>query len=128
MSHCHHDHEACCHEGHHHEDHCHEGHCHDHSEHSCCSHEHGNECHHHERYADVLLDLADEAWMEVLKEKIKEEIRHASGDHLNELAKLVSSSNHARWKDKLQQKQDVCEFEGRLHELLSRPSPKKTKK
>lgn len=112
MTHHHHEHDSCCHEGHCHEGHCHEGHCHEHC------HSEGGECHQHESYADLLLHLADEAWMEVLKEKIKDHIRQASGEHINQLAKLVSEANHAQWKDKFQKKKDHCEFEERLHALL----------
>lgn len=81
--------------------------------------------HHHGKYSDQLLALADEAWMEVLKEKIKEEIRQLSGDHLTQTAKLVAESNHARWKEKMQEKKDVHDFEDRLRELLYRPQTKK---
>lgn len=90
---------------------------HEHS-HSCCSgdHECGNSCHHHsgcdccchsschthhQDFAAELLALADEAWMEVLKEKIKDHIRESSGKKLDELAKLVSESNGCRWKSKM---------------------------
>lgn len=91
--HCHDD--ACSHEhaGHHHHDEC----CHHQEE---CCHQHDECCHGHKhKFSDDLLDLADEAWMEVLKEKIKEDIRKKSDKHLDKLAKLVSDSNHMRWKN-----------------------------
>lgn len=78
-------------------------------------------CHcscHQGKYTDELLHLADEAWMEVLKEKIKEEIRTNNGEHLTQLAKLVSTANNARWKDKLQGKKDYEDFEAQLKNIM----------
>jgi hypothetical protein len=85
-------------------------------------------CHcHQEKYADQLLRLADDAWMEILKEKIKEEIRLNGGEQLTQLAKLVSTANHARWKDKMQGKKDHEDFECQLKNALigGSCSPKK---
>lgn len=78
---------------------------------NCCDQQHG-------KYADELLHLADEAWMCLLKEKIKEEIRLNAGEQLTQLAKLVSSANQARWKDKMQSKKDYESFECELKNLL----------
>ncbi len=75
-------------------------------------------CHQNGKYADELLQLADDAWMELLKEQIKEEIRTNGGDQINQLAKLVSTANHARWKDKMQSKKDHENFECQLKSAL----------
>jgi len=98
---------------------------------SCSSHSCGEQCcschsckcachnhDHHEKYSHELLDLADEAWMEVLKDKIKEEIKQLSGEHLTQMAKLVATSNHARWKEKMLEKKGIQDFEDHLHQLL----------
>lgn len=50
-----------------------------------------------------FLQLADEAWTEVLKEKIKEHIR-AESKGLDQFAKLVAEANYERWKTKTQEK------------------------
>jgi len=56
--------------------------------------------------------------MELLKEKIKEDIRQNGGDQINQLAKLVSTANHERWKEKMQSKK-VCEdFECQLKSVM----------
>lgn len=92
-------------------------------EHICCSHNH-----HEDHGCDMalhLLDIADEAWMEVLKEKIKDHIR--ANDHkIDELAKIVSEINKERWHHKIA-KHQICEdYEKRLHTLFSTPAnPKK---
>lgn len=69
-------------------------------------------------FAHELLDLADQAWMEVLKEKIKENIRSGCCDHLNELAALVTETNKNRWKNKMAKKQNCEQFAERLKEIF----------
>lgn len=88
----------------HHHHHCHshddqESCCHEESHHDCC----GSYDHHedHQSFAHDLLEIADEAWMEVLKDKIKEQIVKIDGAHLDELAKIVAEANSARWSHKL---------------------------
>jgi hypothetical protein len=81
-------------------------------------------CHKQGKYADQLLHLADEAWMEVLKEKIKDEIRASSGEKLTEIAKLVSTTNHARWREKMQSKKECDDFECQLKNVMSGSSKK----
>lgn len=88
---------------------------------TCC-------CQHHQgKYADELLKLADQAWMEVLKEKIKEEIKQHSGDHLSQTAKLVAGANHVRWKEKLQSKKDLQDYEDQLRNLICSPQGNKNR-
>lgn len=82
---------------------------HDHGHHeqscgSCCS---GCECACHQKeacFSDQLLEMADEAWMELLHEKIKKQIEATSGKRLDELAAIASKANHARWTEKM----DIC--------------------
>lgn len=107
MSHDHHHHHGeCCDHHHHHHD-------------ECCHHEHHHACHEQQtKYADELLALADEAWMEVLKEKIKDQIRSTSSQHLDALAKLISQANHNRWKHKMEGKTTKEDFEQNLQQIL----------
>lgn len=111
--------------------HCHtSGHCHEEDE--CCSHHHH---HHHddgccsshescgdsdEDFAHDLLEVADAAWMELLKFKIKEHIEATSGAHLNKLAKLVSEANSERWKFKLAGKKLSSDYREKLCEYFSK--------
>lgn len=94
---------------------------HDH-EHKCCSadkeyhhhhccpdhHHHGDE-QDHSNFAQELIALADEAWMEVLKEKIKEQVKN-SCTGLDELAKIISDANNKRWCAKMQAKKECDNF------------------
>lgn len=105
--------DSCC-ESHHH--HHHHGHCHD--ECSCCCHDECSGQHHHGKFSRELLELADEAWMEVLKEEIANEIRKTSGDHIKKMAKLVNETNHDRWKELMAEKKGFEEFEDKLKGLL----------
>jgi hypothetical protein len=65
------------------------------------------------------LELADEAWYELLKDKIKHHIEK-SDPKIEELAQLISETNHKRWKEKLAIYSTKDEFENRFKELFHR--------
>jgi hypothetical protein len=67
---------------------------------------------------EKLLCLADEAWREVLKEKIKAEIEKTSGAKLDALAKLAAETNHRRWSHLIQGKQKCDEFKQQIKEVM----------
>jgi hypothetical protein len=46
---------------------------------------------------EKLLALADEAWSQLLKEKIKTEISKSCAESIDKLAKLVAETNMAKW-------------------------------
>ena len=93
--------------------------------HEMHDHHHHHDAHEHQDYADELLELADDAWMEVLMDKIKEEILAHSGEHLTQLAKLVTATNHERWKDKLAEKYNKENFREELRQLMHKQHPNK---
>jgi hypothetical protein len=64
-------------------------------------------------FAGRFLELADQAWMELLKEKIKENIR-SKAKNLDELARLISEANHERWQKKMEDKQCIGCYEEKL--------------
>lgn len=109
MSHC--SQEGCSVEGHHHHHHC----CGCNHSHAECSHEHGS-CHNHEHadFAHQLIEIADQAWMEVLKDEIRAEIRANHGKHLKKLAKLASDANSQRWKNKMAIDNGIKDFKAQL--------------
>ena len=92
---------ACSSNGHHHESCCK---CHDH-------HHHDGE---HEGFAKQLLELADEAWMELLHEKVKKRIEATNGAKLDQLAQIVADANNARWQSKLAKEKGCEEFEEKV--------------
>jgi hypothetical protein len=69
--------------------------------------------------SEKLLHLADEAWMELLKEKIKKEIEASCGEQMNKVAKLVSETNKAKWSHKMAAKQGCHEYRHNLMALFS---------
>lgn len=102
--------DICCAHGEHHAHACHEG--------SCNHHHHAHE--HHDDFARELLEMADQAWMEVLKDKIKEQVKTTSGANLDQLAKLVAESNHERWKHKMNVQKDVHSYKDKLSAFFNR--------
>jgi len=64
-----------------------------------------------------LLAVADVAWMEVLKEKIKEHIL-ASDHKINDMAKIVAQTNHERWHHKMAKQKCMENYEESLSELF----------
>lgn len=86
----------------------------------CGSHAH----HHHDdeggcHCAEKFLEIADEAWAEVLKEKIKSKIIAKKGEHLEKLAELVAIANGEKWKHKISAKMKCGEFKDNLKEFFS---------
>jgi hypothetical protein len=75
---------------------------------SCCS---------EQDHAQKFLALADAAWMEVLKEKMKEHIR--SNDHMIEkLAQAICQANQEKWETKMAKKKVKANFEEKLKEIF----------
>lgn len=80
--------------------------------------------HHHEdehgcHCLEKMFDIADEAWKEVLKEKIKEKIIAHKGEHMNKLAEIIAKANGERWKNKISSKNIKHEFKDSLKEFFS---------
>jgi hypothetical protein len=84
----------------------------------CSCHQSADKGHEECGFAHELLDLADQAWMEVLKERIKEEIKKNRGDHIEELAKVVTETNRDRWKNKMTKKQNCEQFGEKLKQIF----------
>lgn len=105
------------------------GHSHDHHQekcHSCgheqcscgscsCGHQHDHE---HGDFANDLLELADQAWMELLSEKIKKQIEANHGKQLDDLAKIVSDTNNSRWKHKMAAQKVRNEYKDKLSQYF----------
>lgn len=69
--------------------------------------------------SDNFLKLADEAWMEVLKEKIKGQIITHKGEQMDKLAAIIAKANGERWKNKISSKINSNEFKDSLKEFFS---------
>jgi len=78
-------------------------------------HHHEDHCHCEEKF----LKLADEAWKEVLKEKIKAEIEKKQGDSLEKLAEIIAKTNTEKWKHQITIKSKCEEYKNTLKEFFS---------
>lgn len=58
--------------------------------------------------------------MELIKDKIKEEIIKHSGKNISQIAQLVAKANHARWTYKIDEKKNHHLFEDELNHLIFR--------
>lgn len=105
-------HAKCCGHGGCGHEHCH---CHSCAHHECCHHHHEQE-----DFAKQLIEMADEAWMEVLMDKIKEQVIIHSGAHLDQLAKLVAETNNARWKEKLALQKRGNDFKDKVDQFFNK--------
>jgi len=74
----------------------------------------GEEC----NMPEKLIGLADQAWEELLKEKIKAEIQKSCGDKMDEIAKLVAEANHAKWGHMIKGKVKCEEYKQSVKQLL----------
>lgn len=78
-------------------------------------HDNENECH----CAEKFLRIADDAWIEVLKDKIKEKIIAKKGDHIDKLAEMVATANGEKWKHVISAKTKCHKFKDNLKEFFS---------
>jgi hypothetical protein len=74
----------------------------------------------HSEESHPFLEIADSAWMEVLKDKIKEHILATQNDRMTELAKIISETNNNRWKNKMEKKHGCAEFKEKLHQFFAK--------
>ena len=68
---------------------------------------------------EKLLALADEAWFELLKEKIKAEIAQSCGDDMDKLAKLVAETNKAKSTHNIHEKVKCDEYKENIKAIFS---------
>ena len=66
-----------------------------------------------------LLCLADEAWRELVKDKLKAAIEESCGEKLDELAKLVSEANAYRWQHKIEAKTKCEEYKSNVRTFFT---------
>lgn len=69
--------------------------------------------------AEKFLEIADEAWKEVLKEKIKHKILEKKGEHMEQLADLIATINGEKWKHKISERLKCDEYKEKLKEFFS---------
>lgn len=91
-----------------------------HEEHYKCGDKISHECQEKDcGCAERFLNVADEAYLELLKEKIKVKIEKEKGDELEKLAEIVAKANNEKWKYKLAIKVKCEEYKNNLKEYFS---------
>lgn len=89
---------------------------------SCCQKHDRQEAYEHQGScccAEKFLTIADEAWKEVLKEKIKTKILEKKGEHMEQLAELITTINGEKWKHKISERLKSDEYKEKLKEFFS---------
>lgn len=86
----------------------------------------GSKHHHHHdseeggcHCAEKFLEIADEAWVELLKEKIKAKILAKKGEHVEKLAELIAMANGEKWENKIAAKIKCNKFKDNLKDFFS---------
>ncbi len=85
-------------------------------EHCCSTQSCGCEC----PMPEKLLCLADQAWMELVKEKIKAEIDAKCGEELKKLAGVVAKANCEKWQSMIAGKQRCEEYRSEVKAFFSK--------
>ncbi len=67
---------------------------------------------------DRLINLADEAWYELLKDKMKQQIQSSCGEKLDGLAEFVTNANNERWTHMITGKAKCEQFKQGLAEMM----------
>lgn len=112
----HHHHDGCC-EGHHH-----------HHEQACCCHSHHHSCEEEACASDIYIKLADQAWLNVLRKKMEENLEKHVGNHLGKVAEFVCEANKKRWKGKFAKNHCIEEYKEGLKRLFQEDICNKDKK
>jgi len=75
--------------------------------------------HSHDHGTEKFFELADEAWMELLKDKVKAHILKEKEAHLDKLAEMIAKSNGEKWKHKIAAKMECEDFKNNIKEFFS---------
>jgi hypothetical protein len=75
---------------------------------------------------DKLLWLADEAWEELMREKIRDHIELSCGTMMDEIAKMAAHTNTTKWKHKMAAKALHHELKHELREMLHKDGAQTT--
>ena len=71
-----------------------------------------------EDFALELLELADDVWMDVLREKLRKHIEVRSGARLDRLAQVVAEANATLWRQAIIEENAFANFREAVTEIL----------
>ncbi len=78
---------------------------------NCCDEEKG--------HTGMILGLANAAWTELLKEKMKKAYEKAAGSKMDKIAAIGVEANIEMWRGKMQEKAKWAEFEEKLDKAMN---------
>jgi hypothetical protein len=74
---------------------------------------------HHEEMIDKFFTLSSTAWLDLLSDKVKEEIDRTQGEQLHKLAKLIATSGAQRITNVLEVLHKKEEFKTQVYQQFS---------
>lgn len=80
------------------------------SENSCCDEESSK--------GKMFMDMANDAWSELMKEKMKSAYEKAMGDKMNKAAAVSVEACMAYWGQKMKNEASFAEFEEKLKRAM----------
>lgn len=86
---------------------CNENSCNEQSE---CSNSKGTGC----EMTDMMMCLADEAWKQLMVEKMKQQFEQQRGEKMNRVAAASIEASIAKWEHKMSGKMKCQEAKGKL--------------
>lgn len=66
----------------------------------------------------MMMALSNQAWAELMREKMKKHLDAANGKKMDATAKVAADACIAFWDGKMQQKEQFEEFERKLKEAM----------
>ena len=66
----------------------------------------------------MIMGLANEAWTELMKEKMKHAYEKATGDKMNKIAQVGVDACLAYWNNEMKDKAAFAEFEEKLKKAM----------
>lgn len=87
----------------------------------CCKSEADSCCESGDDYmekGDFLNELADEAWSELMTEKIKKVLEKAHGEKMNKTAQVIAEARHSFWVNKMKAKAEQEAWEEKVRQSM----------
>ena len=81
----------------------------------CCSESCGEE----KSHSAMILEFANDAWAELMKEKMKAAYEEAVGEKMSKVAKIGVEACMAYWQNKMRSEAASAEFEEKLAKAMS---------
>ncbi|MEK6983627.1 MAG: hypothetical protein AABX33_03565 [Nanoarchaeota archaeon] len=75
-------------------------------------------CNNNEDHGKMVMELANEAWSELMKEKMKTAYEKAMGEKMNKVAQVGVESCIGYWTNKMKEKHSWDEYEDKLKKAM----------